>query len=344
MDSEFREIWRKIKPIFWGTLAIFGCAVGVLSLAIAISERAKTATSSFLKTVAPWIWPSLHYLDIAAQLALLATIARLSYRTFVKGKRQIKKLEEALEQAKHTNQAFAQREIETEQIHRQEIEHQALTYSAQVESLKEELKCLCHGNLVADEVILLQESLEDFLSQTPNEQARSTHRTLGLIARSIRQVTKEADSLLHCAFYVPSGPIGKLKDVGWFHDDLKGKGKTELGKRAKAFIDKHRDSRDRGFLPYPLGDDRNPDYFIGVQALWSDENLFAMFAVVARSENALQSCEKILELFARMAGKLSPARATSQSKATSSLIPSGKEASRETQGPRVKNRSLPSAP
>lgn len=336
MPIELGLIWRKSKSVAKGMFNISGWMFGALSLLVSISGSAKQAVATPLKAAAPWLAALLPYLLPIVYLVIAGLVAWFIYVTHVKQKAQIQDLQEDLKRANEVNQKQAQHQIDTEQLHRDEISQKELDHAALVESLQEEirelqseLKCSCHGNLVADEVIFMQESLEDYLQLSPDEQEASLHRTLKLIARSIQQVTREADSLLHCAFYVPSGPIGKLKEFGWFHDELKGKSKTELSKKAKSFAERFRDSRDRGFMPYSLGDEKHPAYHVGVQALRHDDILFAVFVVVARSERALQSCDKILELFARMAGRLKTAKATLPSKAPAGLIPVRMEAPNE---------------
>ena len=317
MASELRLTWEKYKPVIREVFNISGWVIGLLGLLVSISESAKQAVVAPLKAVAPWLVAALPYLVPFVYLAVLGLVAWLTYVAHIKQKAEIKRLQEDLNRANEVNQKQAQHQIDTEQLHREEIDQKDLTYALEMEGLKEEiselqaeLKCLCHGNLVADEVILLQESLEDFLQQSSEAQVESAPHTLKLIARSMQQVTRDSDGLLHGAFYLPSEPAGKFTEIGWYHDEIKGKQKKALSKNAKAFAERFRDSRDRGFMPYSFGDKQNPEYRVGVQTLRTDDNLFAVFVVVARSEKALQSCDKILELFARMAGRLRAARVT----------------------------------
>lgn len=333
MTSELKLSWEKHKPVIAAMTNVSSLVIGALSLLVSISESAKQAVATPLKAAAPWLAASIPYVLPLLYFAIAGLVIWLTYRTKVKQADEIQRLKQSLNRANEANHKQAQHQIDTEHLHREALDQQALNYSVQVESLKDEvnelkaeLQCLCHGNLVADEVILLQESLEDFLQQSPEDQAESIPRTLKLIARSMQQVTRDSDGLLRGAFYLPSEASGVFTEIGWYHNEIKGNQRKALGKKAKAFAERYRDSRDRGFMPYSFGDEQNPEYYVGVQTLRTGDNLFAVFVVVARSEKALQSCDKILELFARMAGRLIAAKAALPSEAMKGLIPLRMEA------------------
>lgn len=335
MASELRLAWEKHRPALTAMFNVSGWIIGVLGLLVSISETVKRAVATPLKAVAPWLVSALPVLAGTLYIVVTGLLIWLIYVAAIKQKNELASLESDLARAKNVNLKLAQRQIEAEQQYVEEREKQDFNWSLQVESLKEdvenlrrELLCICPGNLVADEIIRIQETLEDFLTQSRADQIKGLQQTLSLITYSVKEVTKKADNLLHCAFYLPQAK-DKMKVVGWFHDAYKGKDKTDISRVAKGFVEKYRDSRERGFLVYPLELPASPKAFGGIQTLRAGENIFAVLTVIGHTEQDVRSCQRILELFARMAGKLSAAVATVPAKSTPSLIPSRKEASRD---------------